>query len=102
MADGALPAIIPSVPAAAPAAAPATAPSRIAAHSATTGAGLKTAIPPNSTGRAVQQRRRSQGEVEGLDFASEESKGKPDSRYRRRLAQDRNSDVASEATRDSP
>ena len=82
--------------------APAAAPSRIAAHSATTGAGLKTAIPPNSAGRAVQQRRRNKGKVEGIDFASEESKGKPESRFCHRHAEDRSSDVPSGATKDTP
>ena len=65
------------------------------------GAGVRNPLPP--TGRALQ-RRRSQGEVEGLDFASEESKEKPDSsrRLRRPEIQSRGSDIGSEALKDKP
>ena len=62
-----------------------------------TGAGLKSPAAP-STGAV--QRRRSHGEVQGLDFPSEESKDKPDSnrRLHRRPEGSSGSDVASEAT----
>ena len=62
-----------------------------------TGAGLKSPAAP-STG--ALQRRRSHGEVQGLDFPSEESKDKPDSnrRLHRRPEGSSGSDVASEAT----
>ena len=65
-----------------------------------TGAGLES--PPAPSTGALQRRRASHGEVQGLDFPSEESKDKPDSNrrlHRRRPEGSSGSDVASEATK---
>ena len=64
-----------------------------------TGAGLES--PPAPSTGALQRRRASHGEVQGLDFPSEESKDKPGNRrlHRRRPEGSSGSDVASEATK---